>query len=49
MTQGLYLKGNIIVNGLILGYNGSLVSEVPHKLYIHGKINSLNTPVEPSL
>ncbi len=49
VTEWLFLKGNLIVNGLILWSSGSAVSEVAHKLYVHGKLNSLNTPVEPSV
>lgn len=48
VTKWLFLKWNIIVNGLILWNSGTAISEVPHKLYVHGKLNSLNTPVEPS-
>jgi|GEM_PF-5055667 len=42
---GMYIRGNIFINGLILGDEGE---EIPHKLYIHGKFASLNSGLEPT-
>ena len=44
----LYIKGNFIINGLLLG--GSPWSETGfnHKLHLHGKIIMLNTPTLPT-
>lgn len=44
-VTGSYLRGNIFINGLMLGYAGS---PLDHKLYIHGKFASLNTGLEPT-
>ncbi len=47
ITQGIYLEGNFIVNGLILWAsdpnNLTTITTIPIKTYIHGKIISLNT------
>lgn len=40
----LYLKGNFIINGLIIGP----VNSFNHKLYLQGKITTLNTPLTPN-
>ncbi len=48
INQGIFLKGNFVVNGLLLGWTPSAVTTVKHKLHIQGKIVSLNTPSEPS-
>lgn len=41
VSSGLFLKGTFIVNGLIQG-EGYHASQVPHKLFLHGKITTLN-------
>ena len=41
----MYLRGNIFINGLIYGHDGT---PVENKLYIHGKFASLNTGLEPT-
>ncbi len=39
-----YLKGNFIINGLLIGYdNSNQSSTIKNKLYIHGKVLSFNT------
>ena len=38
--DALYIKGNIFINGLLLGAD---FNPILHKLYIHGKFASLNT------
>lgn len=43
MTSGLFLKGNFIINGLMIGS-----PDFMHKLHIQGKLTTLNTPVEPN-
>jgi len=48
VTSWRFLKWNTIINWLLLWHDGSAISEIPHKLYIHGKLNSLNTPTPPS-
>lgn len=44
----LYLKGNFIINGLLLWWAPSAPWSFPHKLHLQGKIVMLNTPVIPS-
>jgi len=48
VAQGLFLKGNIITNGLLLSKEWTEKTWYNHKLYIHGKLNTLNTPLAPS-
>lgn len=43
--NGVYLRGNIFINGLIYGHDGN---PFENKLYIHGKFASLNTGLEPT-
>lgn len=48
VTKGVYLEGNFIVNGLILGsssstFSNATVTTIPFKTYIHGKLAALNT------
>lgn len=48
-NQWVLLKWNIIINGLMMGeYNNGTISKFPHKLYIYGKISTLNTPFAPT-
>jgi hypothetical protein len=47
LTKGFLLEGNLVINGLLLAQNG-VIDEFDHKLYFHGKIHTLNTPVMPS-
>lgn len=47
VTKGLYLQGNFIINGLLLGapaFNNTSYSSIPAKTFIHGKFASLNLP-----
>jgi hypothetical protein len=41
---GIYLKGNFIINGIMVGSGG----QVANQTFIHGKFTSLNTYAEPS-
>ena len=45
-TTATYLRGNILINGLIFGESGT---PVPHKVFIHGKFASLNAGLEPTV
>ncbi|MCS6982572.1 MAG: hypothetical protein NZL83_00090 [Candidatus Absconditabacterales bacterium] len=49
-ARGQALRGNFIINGLFLGYNTNTntIQSFPHKVYIYGKLASLNTPVAPT-
>ncbi|GHW02581.1 hypothetical protein AGMMS50249_3670 [candidate division SR1 bacterium] len=42
VSSGEILKGNFIINGVIIG-SGFDGYTIPHKLFIHGKFTSLNT------
>ena len=44
----LYLKGNFIINGLIVWGTPWFETWFNHKLHIQGKITTLNTPVQPN-
>ena len=48
ITQWMYLKGNFIIYGLIIGTGGGGMTGFNHKLHIEGKVVSLNSPSEPS-
>lgn len=43
VTKGIYLVGNFIVNGLVIGYDGGHLP-VEAKTFIHGRLSSLNLP-----
>jgi hypothetical protein len=46
---GIYLKGNFIINGLVIGNgNDGSLPTMPYKTFIHGKFTSLNTYIEPT-
>ncbi|MFA7298572.1 MAG: hypothetical protein WC010_02905 [Candidatus Absconditabacterales bacterium] len=45
VTSGMFLKGNFIINGLMLGEG---VTAFDHKLHLQGKITTLNTPLTPN-
>ncbi|MDR2541490.1 MAG: hypothetical protein LBD11_07195 [Candidatus Peribacteria bacterium] len=47
---GIFLKGNFIINGIVVGNQtkGAKNTVVPYKTFIHGKFTSLNTYIEPS-
>ena len=51
-TYGQLLRGNIFVNGLVLGFSGDLTNPapwiIPHKYYIYGRLASLNTALSAS-
>jgi hypothetical protein len=49
----LLIRGNIIVNGLMIGRqtlsaSPNQIEPYPHKVYIQGKISTLNTPFPPT-
>lgn len=46
ISSWLYLKGNFIINGLVLPAQGKISFD--HKLHLQGKITLLNTPLEAS-
>lgn len=50
INSGTLLRGNIIINGLILWWlpGSGNIAWYNHKLYIQWKISSLNTPFEPT-
>ncbi len=50
VTSWTLLRGNILVNGLVTGKDPLSSAYAPylHKLYIHGKLASLNTPLQPT-
>jgi len=48
VNQGKFLKGNFIINGLLLGWAPGTGKTIDNKLHIQGKFVSLNTPSEPS-
>jgi len=49
VTQWTFLQWTIIINWLILSKSWNLLEWYNHKLYIHGRLNSLSTPLAPSL
>jgi hypothetical protein len=48
INQGRFLKGNFVVNWLLMGGTVSSPKTINNKLHIQGKFVSLNTPSEPS-
>ena len=49
VNEGEFLKGNFVINGLLLGGDPSNVDAIKRKLHLQGKFVSLNTPLsEPS-
>jgi 6-phosphogluconate dehydrogenase (decarboxylating) len=50
VSRGVYVRGNIFVNGVLGGYDLSTNEIAPyaHKLYIHGKMSSLANPLQPA-
>lgn len=48
VTQWVYIKWNLVINGLIIWGNPISQEEFQHKLFFHGKITSLNSPLEYS-
>jgi len=48
VAQWLFLKGNIVINWLMLSKEWTERTWYNHKLYIHWKLNTLNTPLAPS-
>jgi hypothetical protein len=50
INYGVYLRWNIFVNGLLVWWDaGNVPSGITNKYYIHGRLASLNTALEPSL
>jgi len=48
VSSWLYLKGNFIINGLIVWWTPTAKTWFNHKLHVQGKITTLNTPLEPT-
>ena len=49
VNEGEFLKGNFVINGLLLGGDPSNIDSIKRKLHLQGKFVSLNTPLsEPS-
>lgn len=48
ITSGLLLKGNFVINGLLIGGTPGSESVIPHKLHLQGRIATLNTPTNPA-
>ncbi len=47
-SSWLYLKGNIIINGLLIAWSSTTPSTFLSKLHFQGKITLLNTPLDPT-
>ena len=48
INSWLYLKGNFIINGLIIGWTPGSETWFNHKVHLQGKITLLNTPIVAS-
>ena len=48
INSWLYLKGNFIINGLLVAGNPGAEASFWHKLHLQGKITMLNTPTLPT-
>ena len=48
INSWLYLKGNFIINGLMIGWTPGFETWFNHKVHIQWKITLLNTPLEPN-
>lgn len=48
INSGVLLRGTIIVNWLLIGWSRGNETWYNHKLYVQGKISSLNTPFAPT-
>lgn len=44
-NQGRFLKGNFVINGLLLWWNPWNITWITNKLHLYGKFVSLNTPL----
>lgn len=49
LAKAQFLKGNIIINGLLLGGDEDTPQSISNKLYIHGKFSSFNTLKQATL
>jgi len=52
ITSWLYLKGNFIINGLLVGGDGKTpigIEWFNHKLHFQWKMTMLNTPLQPAI
>ncbi len=47
-SKGLFIKGNIIINGLLIGGTPGSEWSIMNKTHVQGKFFSLNTPFEPT-
>ena len=48
-SAGRFIKGNIIINGLLIGRTPNGITAIQNKTHIQGKFFSLNTPFEPTV
>ncbi len=48
INSWVLIKGNIIINGLLIWWSPGNETGFTHKLYIQGKFSSLNTPLVPA-
>ncbi len=48
VNQGIFLKGNFVINGLLLGRQNNAPGVISNKIHLQGKFVSLNTPSAPS-
>jgi hypothetical protein len=44
----LFIRGNIIINGLIIGGSPGSETWFAHKLHLQGKLSSFNAPLAPT-
>ncbi len=51
-TRGLYIRANLVINGIIAWVDNATTSPVVgyhHKVFLHGRLSSLSTPLEPTI
>ncbi len=47
VNSWLFLKGNFVINGLLIGWTPSNETTIKNKLHLQGRIATLNTPTNP--
>ncbi|MDD3262397.1 MAG: hypothetical protein PHR61_00980 [Candidatus Absconditabacteria bacterium] len=47
-NSGIFIKGNFVVNGLLIGTYTQPTQSIEHKVHLLGRIAFLNTPTTPS-
>ena len=48
INQWIFLKGNFVINGLLVWWQGNTPSTIDNKVHLQGRFVSLNTPSAPS-